>query len=412
MKIQKFISHSEEDAIRKAKETIGKNTVILKVEEVKMKGLFGNKKSEFIVSAVESEGSKNVGEAFMKEMLSFVKKEEPKKIEQKKEEPKKEELKKESIDFVIEEDFAHIIKDDVLSMKDKRIRELEEEIKQAKEQAEIIKNTNNSLEDAGPFDNPISLAFYEELVSHGVLPEIAKSLLDDSKEETSINTIAASVYSNILNILKTPSHIRSSMYETKFIFFFGPTGVGKTTTIAKIASKLILDENQDVALITLDTYRIAAAEQLKVYADILSCDIDVVNGKEDFEESASKFQRKGKKMVLVDTAGRSHKNSQNVDELAHIFDSSVLNEKFLVLSCTTKYEDLISIINQFTRIGNFRLILTKLDETLNYGNILNICFNLNIEIVYVTIGQNVPYDIEILKPQKIAKALLGLEVYT
>ena len=401
MKIQKFIGHSEEEAIKKAKETIGKNTVILKVEEVKLKGIFGAKKSEFIVSAVESEGSKNIGETFMKEMLSLVKKEEP----------KKEESKKESagLDLVIEENFASIIKEDVLSMKDTRIRELEEEIKRAKEETELLKNSNLREK---PFDNPISLAFYEELINHGVLPEIAESLLFDSKEETEVEIIAASVYNNILNILKAPNPIKNSMYETKFIFFFGPTGVGKTTTIAKIASKLILEENQDVALITLDTYRIAAAAQLKVYADILSCELDIVDNKDQFEESIYNFQRKGKKMVLVDTAGRSHKNSENIDELAHVLSTSVLNEKFLVLSCTTKYEDLVAIYNEFSKIGKFRLILTKLDETLNYGNILNICFNLGIEVVYLTTGQNVPYDIEVLRPQKIAKALLGLEVYS
>ena len=470
MKVQKFTGNSEEDAIKKAKASLGENIVILNTEEIKVKGFFGmSKKSEFTVSvSISEQTSTNVGEDFMEQMLMFAKKddlkeeikiEEVKNIEVKKEDSQKKALPRLNekmpsqaslgsrsehdeglrFEYLIEDDltkelFTHPslnkdveqeenfeqnseqnFKDDELKEKleiqKNQLREKDERIKELEIELEKVTEASKFEEEKIIFENNVIQTFYEELLLHGVLPSIAKYLLEGSKDETDIGEISSTVYSKIVNILKKPSPIENETDETKFIFFFGPTGVGKTTTIAKIASKLVLDENEDIALITADTYRIAAAEQLKIYADILSVDIDVIYESKEFLNSATKFKNKGKKMVLVDSAGRSHKKDENLKELVEIFDTPFLNDKFLVLSATTKYEDLEDIISKFLSVGEFRLILTKFDETLSYGNVLNICFNLNIEVVYITTGQTVPYDIEVLNPQKIAKALLGLEVY-
>ncbi|MCL2611337.1 MAG: AAA family ATPase, partial [Defluviitaleaceae bacterium] len=395
---------------------------------------------EFIVSATASSEEPKVvatvGENFMEQMLIFAKQGAP--FGENTPKDSKEELKKEpaseankGFNFVIEEDLTKEIfgpneklgespREELNEKLNEKSKEIEEKEKKIVEKEKKIRELESQLEQTqinsvppqkDAFINPIVQAFYDELLLHGVLPEIAKFLLEGSKNETDISEISATVYSKIVNILRRPTPIGNDSHETKFIFFFGPTGVGKTTTIAKIASKLVLEENENIGLITADTYRIAAAEQLKIYADILSVDIDVIGDPSEFLASATNFRNRRKKFVLVDSAGRSHKKSENLNELVEIFNTPFANEKFLVLSATTKYEDLEDIVQQFLRVGNFRLVLTKFDETLNYGNVLNLCFNLNVEVVYITMGQNVPYDIEVLQPQKIAKALLGLEVY-
>jgi len=191
-------------------------------------------------------------------------------------------------------------------------------------------------------------------------------------------------------------------------FFMGPTGVGKTTTIAKLTSDFILNYNLRLGLITADTYRIAAVEQLKTYAEILSVEVGVVYSTKDFIECIGRLTAKYD-MILVDTAGRSHKNSENLTELSELLAACPAAEKHLVLSLTTKCDDLLQIIEAYSDIADFDIIFTKLDETQELGSILNICHLTQKRISYVTNGQNVPDDISIVEPEKIARALLGLD---
>ncbi|MCL1924928.1 MAG: flagellar biosynthesis protein FlhF [Defluviitaleaceae bacterium] len=465
MEAQKFVGNTEEEAIAHAKKALGENVLILNVEKIKIKSLFGiSKKVEFEVSAMPGEKKEEtiskIGEDFMKQMISLTKPNRPpentskqigntnlysqslkaepnpkqtyaKEIYSKEEKApnlkiansardnfENKEFKIENFEktfnLLVQEDLSkELLKEQELLEKEKRIKELEEKLKAL--EAETAKKIETPIKEESKhqsdFINPVIQTFYEELIFNGVLPEIAKMLLSDLEEETEISKIGAFVYNKIIDILKMPTPIKNSSYDTKFIFFFGPTGVGKTTTIAKIASKLVLEENENVAMIAADTYRIGATEQLKIYANILSTSIDIIYEPKEFSASAIKFQNEGKSIVLVDTAGRSHKKSENLTELVELLDTPFINEKFLVLSSATKYEDLEDIILQFSKLGRFRIILTKFDETLSYGNVLNLCVKFGIEIVYITTGQNVPYDIEILSPQKIAKALLGIEVY-
>ena len=263
------------------------------------------------------------------------------------------------------------------------------------------------------FDNTVLQIFYEALVSQGVLEHAAKQILTRIEQNVAdnksldISYVAASVYTEILKVIKKPNPIAGGA-DALFVFFAGPTGVGKTTTIAKLASRLVLEQNVGVGLMTADTYRIAAVEQLKTYAEILNLDIRVVYEKNDFVQSAKEFGET-KDVVFVDTAGRSHKNKENLLDLKDLINVPVVSEKYLVLSMTTKYEDLVNIINTYRDIGKFKLILTKFDETTHYGSIFNLCHEMGHEVVYITTGQNVPDDIELLKPEKIAKALLGLD---
>ncbi|MCH5274797.1 MAG: flagellar biosynthesis protein FlhF [Lachnospiraceae bacterium] len=194
----------------------------------------------------------------------------------------------------------------------------------------------------------------------------------------------------------------------KVIYFVGPTGVGKTTTIAKLASRFSVDEKKKVALLTADTYRIAAAEQLKTYAGILDAPFRVIYTIEELENALVEFKEFD--YLFVDTAGHSHQNQAQKEAMSafvRCLDGQVEKEVYLVLSATTKYRDLLSIADSYREIADYKLIFTKLDETSAYGNLLNLALYTGASLAYVTFGQNVPEDMEKFNPQKTVKQLLG-----
>ena len=208
----------------------------------------------------------------------------------------------------------------------------------------------------------------------------------------------------------SPVEISLEDKKTKIAFFVGPTGVGKTTTIAKIASMFKLDKEAKVAMITSDTYRIAAVEQLRTYANILDVPLQVVYTIEELNDAIDKFKEYD--LILVDTAGRSHKNKEQCMEMLHFAIDYGIPEEwtievFIVLSASTKYKDLENIVDVYSEIGNYNIIFTKLDETSAFGNILNIKLKTGGNLSYVTSGQVVPDDIRLIDAQKMAKSLLG-----
>ncbi|MBP5198009.1 MAG: flagellar biosynthesis protein FlhF, partial [Lachnospiraceae bacterium] len=183
---------------------------------------------------------------------------------------------------------------------------------------------------------------------------------------------------------------------------------GKTTTIAKVASSYSVEEKKKIALLTADTYRIAAAEQLRTYANILEVPFRVVYTSEDMKNAISDF--KDYDYIFVDTAGHSHQNADQLGNMKELLDAAkevADTEIFLVLSATTKYRDLLKIADTYKSITDYRLIFTKLDETSCVGNLLNIKLFTDAAISYVTYGQNVPDDIEAFNAQKTVKQLLG-----
>ena len=171
-----------------------------------------------------------------------------------------------------------------------------------------------------------------------------------------------------------------------------------------------LEKKLKIGLITCDTYRIAAVEQLRTYANILAVPLQVVFTLEEFNMAVKGYE--GYDMVFVDTAGRSHKNNEQCNEVIHFINDcsvgeNVKKEVFLVLSAATKYKDLIQINKAFNSMKNYSMIFTKLDETTCLGNILNMKLYTGLQLSYVTSGQAVPDDISIIDAQKIARNLLG-----
>ncbi len=196
----------------------------------------------------------------------------------------------------------------------------------------------------------------------------------------------------------------------KVIAFVGPTGVGKTTTLAKLAARFSLIERKKVAMITADTYRIAATEQLKTYGKIMGIPVDVADSSEEIVNILAKY--KNMDLVLVDTAGRSPSSDEQLEELKEFIARSQADEIHLVLSATTKYFDMLRIIERFgVAVPINRMIFTKLDETRFYGAFLNLMNNFQIPLSFYATGQNVPDDLEVPETnslsERITKALLA-----
>ncbi len=180
-------------------------------------------------------------------------------------------------------------------------------------------------------------------------------------------------------------------YKKKFICLVGPTGVGKTTTLAKLAADASLKKGKSIGFITTDTYRIAAIEQLKTYASILDAPIEVCYSAEDF--SAAKNKLSHLDVVFIDTAGRNFLNERFVEELKEVLDFKEEMTTFLVLSLTSKMSDMKKITDQFWNVGIHQFIFTKKDETTSIGSMYEISRTYQKSAAFVTDGQNVPEDL-------------------
>ncbi|MEK3765006.1 flagellar biosynthesis protein FlhF [Solibacillus sp. FSL K6-4121] len=186
--------------------------------------------------------------------------------------------------------------------------------------------------------------------------------------------------------------ISGMSYDKKYINVLGPTGVGKTTTIAKIAARSVLEKKKKIGFITTDTYRIAAIEQLKTYAALLQAPVEVVYNATDYAEAIKKLAHLD--LIFIDTAGRNYKEAKYVDDLKSLIQFDDQLESYLVLSLTAKQKDLESIIEQFKDINIEKYIFTKLDETNSIGTMFNLMIKYNKGLAYYTNGQEVPEDIE------------------
>jgi flagellar biosynthesis protein FlhF len=191
----------------------------------------------------------------------------------------------------------------------------------------------------------------------------------------------------------------------RVIVFIGPTGVGKTTTLAKLAAQYRLFYQKNIALVTIDTYRIGAVEQLRAYAEIIGVPLEVVLTPQEMRRALETHAQADH--ILIDTAGRPSKNREQVLELKTFLEAiPEPRDIYLVLSCNTKYRDLLRVAEDFSRLNYNKLIFTKLDETESPGVVLNLIKHLGLPAVYVTGGQSVPDDIDALYPKKVAKLVL------
>jgi len=191
----------------------------------------------------------------------------------------------------------------------------------------------------------------------------------------------------------------------RLVALVGPTGVGKTTTIAKLAANYRLKRRQNVGLITVDTYRIAAVEQLRTYADIIDLPMQVVSTPREMREAVRRLS--GMDLILMDTAGRSPRDEIKIQELKAFLTEAGADEVHLVLSSVAGARSLEQTAGRFASVGTTALILTKLDEASGLGNLLPLLRSSTLPLSYLTNGQNVPDDIETAEPTRLTNLILS-----
>ncbi|MFJ7950543.1 flagellar biosynthesis protein FlhF [Lysinibacillus sp. NPDC096418] len=230
-------------------------------------------------------------------------------------------------------------------------------------------------------------------LSEELITTIGDELFVHFKEASEINFSQCKLISkNVLRKKFESLPISGLSYERKYINVLGPTGVGKTTTIAKMAARAVLEKKKKIGFITTDTYRIAAIEQLKTYAGLLQAPVEIVYNATDYENAIQKLSHLD--LVFIDTAGRNYKEVKYVDDLQRLIKFDEDAESFLVLSMTAKEKDMSTIIDQFEQLPIEKFIFTKIDETNSIGAMINLMIKYNKGLAYYTNGQEVPEDIE------------------
>ena len=410
MIIKKFTAKTEKEAIENARAELGEGVVVMNVKPVKPKGLFAFLKTPMMEVTVALEEESEKLTAAVSAINSVIassqnKEEETAKSASANNTPVMETHEKQDGSAVKEkrENNSAIEEklDSLQSLLEQQLQKPEEEKEEAQEEKKEETETDK-------FMHLLHNTMLENEVDEKYAREIMEEIELINKPNIPFDYALANIYQKMILKFGKPSGIEPASNGIKLVFFIGPTGVGKTTTIAKIASKFRVDEKKKVALLTADTYRIAAAEQLRTYANILEVPFRVIYTVEEINKALEDF--KDYDYILIDTAGHSHQNmtqKDNMRNIIHSVDDRVESEVHLVLSATTKYKDLISIADSYKEMADYKLIFTKLDETTTLGNLLNLRLYTGASLSYVTYGQNVPDDIEDFNPQKTVKRLLG-----
>lgn len=365
MIIKKYLVFSMNEAMRQIRQELGVDAVIVserKVRQAGIKGILGKKMIE--VTAAKDNKKKKTNnfreERSEDEVLNALKVAMAKNTE----------IKKET---VVKEIYKP-------SEKETMNTELHNEVKEMK----AILNKIAKVEDEG-----LKKRLKDEDVMNDIVEKVFEGAADDSVAKTRLEKLMSVETSNLEGVT----------------VLVGPTGVGKTTTIAKLAGKLSLMENKKVGLITVDTYRIGAVEQLKTYAQIMNIPFEVVINIQEMEKAIQNMKECD--VVLIDTTGRSSKNVMQISELRAFVEKAKPRNISLVVSATTKNKDLKLIIDAYNQLNYKDVIVTKLDETSSKGTILNIGYLSKKAIRYITTGQGVPNDIENCSKDKVMSEILG-----
>jgi len=247
---------------------------------------------------------------------------------------------------------------------------------------------------------------YRALVDHGVARKIAAALINGVVQGTDESYLRdRRVFRERLRIevqkrVGVTGGITLTPGIRRTVALVGATGVGKTTNLAKLAAEFAIRQRVRVALVTSDTYRIAAPEQLRVYANILGLPMTVVNSPQEMGRAMQQFRDYD--LILVDTAGGSQFNTDQLEELEAILAPARPDEVLLLLSANTQVHELLTIVERFRRLSPTSLFFTKLDETRHYGSLFTVCADGGLPLSYFSVGQDVPNDIELASPGKVA----------
>ena len=426
MIIKRFQAKTENEAVETAKKELGPNVVIMNVKNIKKKGLFGFLKGNMVEVTVALEEERERQPQIRTSSITHPQNA-PGVVQQQAEASveKKEVIPQSSLTALeqlakmqeknIQEQMEQRKTDADTSLLEEKLDNLENLLKQQLDNNENEKGKDAKAEEITEEQSEqmkFMKLLYNTMLDNEVHEKYANQIIEEAEKNNNPNMpfdyCLTNVYQKMILKFGQTKEITPAAKGPKVVFFVGPTGVGKTTTIAKIASKFCVEEKKKVALLTADTYRIAAAEQLRTYANILEVPFRIVYSVAEMEQYFQEFESYD--YILIDTAGHSHRNEEqriNSSMMLHSLDEVAETEVYLVVSATTKYRDLISIADVYRDMTDYTLIFTKLDETAYYGNLLNLRLHTGAELSYVTCGQNVPEDIDKFNPQKTVKQILG-----
>lgn len=281
-----------------------------------------------------------------------------------------------------------------------RIRLLEDELAQMKTMLASMMAANQPKETVSIRD-----ALHRQDVRDDLCEDLAGKVPIADANLDSLDPRAKDVLAGYLaQVMKFTDGLRQNPHGARVVAFIGTTGVGKTTTLAKVAAHFVLEQNLKGALITADTYRISAVEQLKKYAEILGLPVEVVYSSADLRKAITRHRSKD--FILVDTAGRSQYNEFQMEELKELLAAYPRMEKHLVVSATTKEQDAAEIMERFSACSPDRIIFTKTDETRTVGMVLNLLAGKELPLSFLSNGQSVPDDIIPATAQRLAELLL------
>lgn len=393
MKIRRYMGSDTQEALLKVKMDLGNDAVILNTRKVRQKGLlkfFAKPMVEVLAALDEEYGKKKEPEAARKQGGSGDVKRAP----------------------LINMPAAGNTDGDRVEELQNKVSNMEALLQRiyTQIQQDPAKGIDTVREVKTGEPDTVLQVFLANLIKNDVEPELAKKIIQTVEEKigakASVNDAASVLYNIVSGLLGKPETLKlREDGKPTVVILVGPTGVGKTTTLAKIAANYALGYKKKVGLVTADTYRIAAVEQLKTYAEILGIPVSVVYSPGEIGQAINAYSDRD--LILIDTAGRSTKNKSQFEELKALVLASQADEAYLVLSTTTGTRICGDIIANYSFLGNYKLIFTKMDESPISGIILNARHMTGKPLSYITTGQSVPDDIEVVNVDKITKNLLG-----
>jgi flagellar biosynthesis protein FlhF len=407
MRVKKYIVDSMPDALQKIRSDLGKDAVILNTKEIRLGGFLGlfSKKKIEVIAAIDTQTSPNKAKQAAKQEIKIpIVQASAASI-----------LNQISSVAVLDEPLPYV--PDVIEnhappiVVDKSVAKDETVLSELRQMKEMMSKLASRTQHSVAERHPALAALEEKLLAQEVDVIIVQQTLDrieeelaSSGEELNQENILVIAKDYLIQLIQSNAskHIAA---DTKVVHFVGPTGVGKTTTIAKLAAEQVLKHHRKVGFITSDTYRIAAVEQLKTYATILNIPLEVVFSPQDLNKAF--LQLKDRDVIFMDTAGRNFRNEMYVSELHSLLQSKGKSETFLVLSLTTKYKDMKVITDNFSKFNLDKVLFTKMDETNSYGSIINLLNDFPLKLSYVTNGQNVPDDITVADENAIISLIMG-----
>ena len=432
MRVKRFVGDTVAETMGQVKRELGSDAVILQTRQIKeggILGLFGKPKVE-VMAAIEEEPvtKKPVAKPsypanpYNNQRTASLAPDVPLDIKIGAKEDKRTLMESERLpEFSLKPEYGHkpeyglkpeyAIKPEP-SVKNAEISVLEAELQSMRK---LLESMNRQMEklDGEQGVWPVPLQKWADLLrERGISPQLIKRLLRTVQQEVreedwpDEERVRASIRGSIRQICSKTAAIQPGVLKPRVVALIGPTGVGKTTTIGKLAAGFSIVDKRRVALITADTYRVAAVDQLKTFGEIIGVPVEVVMTPSSLKEAIARHQ--DKELIFIDTAGRSPHHELHMSELRAFLEKAQPDLTMLVMSAATQAADLAKIYERFANLTT-HLVFTKMDETVCGGTILSLLDRTELPVAYITNGQNVPDDIEVATPERLTRYILGEE---